>query len=47
MKITRYINGKKINKAIDSEYLISQPIVANTIETVNHRLKIKKEQSNG
>ncbi len=46
MKITRFVNGKKINKNIDSEFLIRQPIIADTIETVNHRLRIKKEQTN-
>ena len=50
MKITRFINGKKINKSIDSEFLIRQPIVADTIKTVNHRLKLNqdtlKDQSN-
>ena len=41
MKVTRFINGKKINK-IDSEFLIRQSIVADTIETVNDRLKLNQ-----
>ncbi len=39
MKITRFVNGKKINKGINGEFLIRQPLVADTIEAVNNRLK--------
>ena len=41
VKVTRFINGKKINK-IDREFLIRQSIVADTIETVNDRLKLNQ-----
>ena len=41
VKVTRFINGKKINK-IDREFLIRQSIVADTIETGNDRLKLNQ-----
>ncbi len=51
MKITRFINGKKISKGIDREFTIKEPIIADTIELVNRRLMIsdnsyKKGQEN-
>ncbi len=47
MKITRFVNGKKIEKGIDSEFLIKEPIIADTIESVNRRLNINNLQKKG
>ena len=38
MRITRYINGKKLTKPYESRLLIENDIVASTIEKVNRRL---------
>ena len=38
MRITRYINGKKIANPYESRHLIENDIVAETIEKVNRRL---------
>ncbi len=39
MKITRFVNGQKIDKSIYGKFLINKPLIADTIESVNHRLK--------
>ena len=38
MRITRFINGKKLTNSYESKPLIESDIVASTIERVNRRL---------
>ena len=37
MKITRYVNGKKVNKALSGEIVIQNDLISGTIEKVNSR----------
>ncbi len=37
MKITRYVNGKKVNKALSGEIVIQNELISGTIEKVNSR----------
>lgn len=37
MKITRYVNGKKVNKALSGEIVIKNELISGTIEKVNSR----------
>ena len=39
MKITRYINGKKVNKALSDEIVIKNDLISGTIEKVNIRFE--------
>lgn len=39
MKITRYINGKKVNKALSGEIVIQNELISGTIEKVNSRFE--------
>ncbi len=41
MKVTRYINGKKINKALSEEIVIQNDLISGTIEKINHRIQTK------
>lgn len=38
MRITRYINGKKLTNPYESKYTIENEMVTSTIEKVNRRL---------
>ncbi len=43
MKVTRFVNGSKITKPIDSETIIKSDVISNTINHVNLRLKTSAE----
>ena len=38
MKITRYVNGKKVNKALSGEIVIQNDLISGTIEKINQRV---------
>ena len=38
MKITRYVNGKKVNKALSGENVIQNDLISGTIEKINQRV---------
>ncbi|MBR5155317.1 MAG: hypothetical protein IKW62_02400 [Clostridia bacterium] len=40
MKITRFVNGEKLNKPIDGNIFIKKEIISETIDKVNRRLNI-------
>ncbi len=40
MRITRFLNGEKLNKPIDGNIFIKKQIISDTIDKVNHRLNI-------
>ncbi len=39
MKITRFVNGQKINKPLGTDTVIKNEIISTTIDAVNRRLK--------
>lgn len=42
MKVTRFVNGKKITEPFDEKTVIKHDVISDTIERVNHRLNIKQ-----
>ena len=47
MRVTRYINGKKIVNSFENKPLIENNIVASTIEKVNRRLNSTFNENEG
>ncbi len=43
MKITRYVNGKKVNKALSGEIVIQNDLISGTIEKINRRIQTKND----
>ncbi len=40
MKVTRFINGEKLNKPISGNIFVKNQIITDTIDKVNRRLNI-------
>lgn len=51
MKITRYVNGRKINRALSEEIVIQNELISGTIEKINRRIHtnndVRKNSING
>jgi len=41
MRVTRYVNGKKINKALSGDIVIQNDLISGTIEKINRRIQTK------
>jgi len=41
MRVTRYVNGKKINKALSGDIVIQNDLISGTIEIINRRIQTK------
>ncbi len=46
MKITRFVNGEKINKPLGADTVIKNDIISATIDAVNRRLKTTANSNN-
>ncbi len=47
MKVTRFINGNKVSKPLDSKMVLMSDVIPNAIESVNRRLKNAFESEYG
>ena len=45
MKITRFVNGQKVTKPLNSETVIKNEVISQTINKVNERIKGNANQN--
>lgn len=43
MRVTRYVNGKRINKALSGDIVIQNDLISGTIEKINRRIQTKND----